>query len=700
MSELGTGGDVHERHGPHDRAIDIVDRAFDRLAALWPAFEPRSAQREMAARVYEAFRSGGRIAVEAPTGVGKSIAYLVPALLVAKDHRMRVVISTHTKNLQRQIIARDAPRVRDALAPELKLAVLKGRSSYLCMRAWSRRLQQELLPDARSGFMERVGEWIARTQTGDLEEIDTSGREEAEWLRALAAPEDLETGVLCNRHTPCFLRESRRIAAQSHVVIVNHALLLTHHFKGARVLPDYDVLIVDEAHTLGRVAQQTLERRASPARVRQAIARLTGGSDLSLLARARALLERRHPGEAGDMVAPILENLAAARRLGDVFFRELHGRLGTSERRYGRRDAESGLFEGALDPFLDALDVVVREGTRVCSSLMVSDLDGEEDEETVATFAGAVTQAAELLGTLRFNVEVPDGGFVHWYEPEPALCAVPLAPGRDLAERLHSATDRVLFTSATLASGADFGHFLDGVGLDRETCETLQTDTPFDLAAQVLALTTTMPLPTEPGFPAALAEALARLGREIHRKALVLLTSHRLLRDVHARLSVLLEGEPVQLLGQGIDGQREAVTDRFRGAHRAMLLGTSSFWEGVDFPGEELELLVVTRLPFPVPSHPVVAARCEAIEATGRSSFTRLMLPEAALRLKQGFGRLIRRGSDRGVFVILDHRIRTARYRDTFTATLPVPVRETETIDELVSAASRWLDGPAIPRDQ
>ncbi len=678
--------------------VAAVEEAFTALQRFWPAFEPRPPQRRMADAVFETFRNGGRIAVEAPTGVGKSIAYLIPAFLMARAQKCRVVISTHTKNLQQQIVSRDAPRIRDVIAPGMRVSLLKGRMNYLCQRRWERHVQMELLPGARPAFLERVAAWAARTETGDLEEFGARSSQEWAWLRELAAPADLDPSILCRQAPHCYVRESRKRAAMSPILVVNHALLLTHFLTPAQVLPEFDMLVVDEAHALLEVAAQALDKEVSAPRLRAVLARLTGGPELALMAAVRQLLTSRKGGSgAADVkrLDGIVDPIASVRRLGEATFRDLGRALGESARRYRRRDAESGLLGPTIDTLITSVGSLLDGVGPIAAHLGDASLiDDEEQAETVLTFQSAVAALAEYLETLHFVVEVPNDGYVHWYEPkpDPALVARPLHPGQPLRERLFRQAERVLLTSATLSTGDDFWHFLRRIGLQPGEAETLWVESPFEPRRQVLALAPPISGPDHPNFPKEVAKIIAALSRRIERKTMVLFTSFALLESVHALLQLELEADACVVLGQRVDGQRESVTRAFRRAERAVLLGTASFWGGVDFPGEELELLVITRLPFPVPGEPWVEARCEEIEAEGGSSFHQFMIPEAVLRFRQGFGRLIRRSSDRGVFVILDPRIRTASYRERFRDALPVEVYDTGSVGEAIARAAAWFD--------
>jgi len=683
----------------------LVDEAFAELGRFWPGFEPRAPQRSMAHAVFHTLRHGGHLAVEAPTGVGKSVAYLVPALLAARHDGRRIVISTHTKNLQAQIVTRDAPRVRDVVAPDVKLAVLKGRANYLCQRRLSRVVQAELFGGERAEFLDRFSLWAERTSTGDLEEFGATDAREWAWLRELAAPEAMEETAPCQRAARCFLRESRRRAAASEIVIVNHALLLTHHLTPAQVLPEYDILIVDEAHTLPEVAGRALERRVAPSTLRAALQRATGGPDLRLLEEVRKLWERSpeglRPQQVQDVIADVVRALTRVRRLGDGAFRALARRLGGVERRYRRRDAEEGFLPPELDDLIGALAELSTGFARVREGMGSAVLVTEDDEETLLRFTLGAATIEEFRRSVRFTVEVSEPSYVYWYEsnPEPALVAAPLRAGEALASACFRRMDRLVFTSATLSTVGSFDHFLGSIGLAPGAVETLATETPFPLEEQVTALAPPMPPPDSPALVGETAAFLAELARSTERKVLALFTSHEQLRQVHGALVRTLEGSGILVFGQSIDGSRERVTQAFRRSRGGVLLGTASFWEGVDFPGEELEVLVMARLPFPVPTHPIVEARCEEIAARGGAPFAELMIPEAVLRFRQGFGRLIRRGTDRGVFIVLDSRIRSATYRSRFERALPVHVVATENPGEALALAREWFS-PAARADR
>jgi DNA polymerase-3 subunit epsilon/ATP-dependent DNA helicase DinG len=504
---------------------------------------------------------------------------------------------------------------------------------------------------------------MSHTESGDIDEIGIQSPREREWAREFTAPEDLETAAMCARAPKCMVRESRRRAASSDIIVVNHALLLTHLLTPASVLPDAGAIVIDEAHVLPEVAMRALEHRASPSRFRTAISRVAGGADPLRLRRLGAIADRLAEQPASSF-REHLDRLRAAiltaRTVGEHFFGELEAKsLPNGDVRYDRRAAESQTLPGSVDALLLAIRDVIEPATRLTEILVRRPPDGEEEEELILSFAAAVGGVGAFLESLRFTVEVPDDGYVYWQErdPEPALVAVPLNPGEHLAAKLLDEHDTVLLTSATLAAGGDFGHFLNRLGTTPEATDTLAVDTPFPLNEQVLALAPPMPAPNHPRYDEAVAGAVADLAVATRRNMLVLLTSHRTLRAVHADLEKRLPRD-LTLLGQGIDGDRATVSDMFRRARGAVLLGTSSFFEGVDFPGEELELLVLTRLPFPVPSDPVVAARC----------------------------------ADRGVFVILDSRIRSARYRGRFLSALPVDVSAPESLDEAVSMAGEWFD--------
>src|SRR5437899_196965 len=534
---------------------------------------------------------GGTLVVEAGTGTGKGMAFLVPSIARAVRHRERVVVSTNTHTLQEQLMTKDLPGLREWLPWDFKACLLKGRSNYVSLRRW-RRYLSEPCKDAEELMLKlKVLIWLHTTESGDRSELRLHGREEVLWNRIASDPLDC-VGIHCTKED-CYVHRARAEAETADLVVINHALLLADVEVGGGLLPEFDHLVIDEAHHLEEAATRGLRQEVD------------GPGLIALLER----LARRD--DAGRMDG-LLEELQ----------RQPH--LGASGEAFMRRDANR------------------------------------------VYWFSQVSRAENLL-----------------------LRAAPINVGSLLRERVYAERRSTVFTSATLAVGGTFDYFSSRVGLGAEI-EELILPSPFDFYHQALVcLPTDIPLPEDEGFDLAAEELIAAVARRAGGRTLALFTSHRQLRGVHAALKQRVDLDDVLILGQGIDGQRRQLLKTFEEAERPLLLGTSSFWEGIDIPGERLSCVIIVRLPFPVPTDPIYAARADQV----RDPFSQLALPQAALRLKQGFGRLIRRSTDRGAVAILDHRILGRDYGKAFLEVLPPASRFVGPAAEVADRIGAWLQG-------
>ncbi|HEY8145263.1 MAG TPA: ATP-dependent DNA helicase [Kofleriaceae bacterium] len=624
------------------------------LARVLAGFEDRPEQRLMADAVAAAIDDERPLLVEAGTGTGKTLAYLVPAALSGK----RVVVSTGTRALQEQLIAQDLPLAEAALGRPIKAAVLKGVSNYLCRRKASA-IELQLSLDAE---LEAIRDWMLVTESGDRAEMGALGTDSPWWELVTTSPE-ARLGPKCPHHEQCFVTRARRAADKAEIVIVNHHLFfadlaLRGSSPGGRVLPDYDAVVFDEAHLLEDVMTEHF------------------GFGVSTV---RLALFCKDLGGAG------LET-AAIERTGGSFFNAVRGALGALLLD-GKVALPDGLF---ADPDLkDAwfdLDGAL-EGAEIAAKAAGARAEEEKREEweAMARRAGAVRAALSNLAepdrestkrAVRWG-EVRGGGLF--------LRAAPIDVSDILRERVLPAVPAAVFTSATLTSARRFTYVRERLGLTPEACDELHLDSPFDYARQaMLYVPRDLPPPGEPGFTAAACARAADLCRLSGGRAFVLFTSHRALREASAILPSLI---PFPLLVQG-QAPPPVLLERFRAAP-SVLLATGTFWAGVDVPGDALSLVVMDKLPFASPGDPLVAARAEALEAAGRDPFGELSVPQAALAFRQGFGRLIRRRDDRGIAAVLDGRIVQKRYGQSFLSSLPPDLPRTSAIEVL----RRWWDG-------
>ena len=666
------------------------------LANLIPGYEHREPQLQMLLAVAQIQARGGTLVVEAGTGTGKSLAYLVPSLSRAVAHKERVIVSTNTHTLQEQLMAKDLPGLREWLPWDFKAVLLKGRSNYISLRRWRRYLVDPCKDSEELMFKLKILTWLHTTVSGDRSELRLYGREEVWWTRIASDPLDC-VGIHCTKED-CYVHRARAEAETADLVVVNHALLLADAEVGGGLLPEYDHLVIDEAHHLEDAATRGLRQEVDGPGVVALLERLSGGllSDLQ---------KQPHLGASGETFdAALPQAINAAERVRELFHIAdgwVATRLGEAERREESLRITPGLREG------DGWDQIKLSGENAVTALAALDgslrkavagvrewLGGEEPDQGIRELEmirGRLEAAQTVLGEAVLR---PDPNRVYWFSQVSRsenllLRAAPINVGMLLRDRVYAERRSTVFTSATLAVGGTFDYFSSRVGLGPEV-EEMILPSPFDFYHQALVcLPTDLPTPEHEAFDGAVEEIIAGVASRVGGRTLALFTSHRQLRDVHAALKQRIDLDDVLILGQGIDGQRRQLLKTFEESERPLLLGTSSFWEGIDIPGERLSCVIVVRLPFPVPTDPVYAARAEQV----RDPFLQLALPQAALRLKQGFGRLIRRSTDRGAVVILDNRILGRDYGKTFLEVLPPASRYVGPGGEVADRVGAWLEG-------
>jgi DNA polymerase-3 subunit epsilon/ATP-dependent DNA helicase DinG len=695
------------------------------LAGLLPGYEHREPQLQMLLAVAQIQARGGTLVVEAGTGTGKSLAYLVPSIARAVRHNERVVVSTNTHTLQEQLMVKDLPGLREWLPWDFKASLLKGRSNYVSLRRWRRSLAEPCKDADELKFKLKVLMWLHTTDSGDRSELRLHGREEVLWAQIASDPLDC-VGIHCTNED-CYVHRARAEAEASNLVVVNHALLLADAEVGGGLLPDFDHLVIDEAHHLEEAATRGLRQEVDGPGLRALVDRLAhtsplagevapsgagGGIPYGLLAELRRQPHLGSSDEAfGDAIPMSLAASARVREFFELAERWVGTRLAESERRDDSvrltpalREQEdwpsvSVSAENAVTA-LAALDAGLRRAVGGVREW----LGGEEPDQGIRELEIIRGRLAAAMGVLDEAMLKPDPNRVYWFTllartENLVLRAAPINVGSLLHDRVYAERRSTVFTSATLAVGGTFDYFRSRVGLGPEI-EELILPSPFDFLHQALVcLPTDFPPPEHEAFDQAVEEVIASVASRVGGRTLVLFTSHRQLRDVHAALKHRVDLDEVLILGQGIDGQRRQVLKSFEEAERPLLLGTASFWEGIDVPGERLSCVIMVRLPFPVPTEPVYAARAEQV----RDAFSQLALPQAALRLKQGFGRLIRRSTDRGAVVILDNRILGRDYGKAFLDVLPPASRFVGPAAEISDRVGEWLTSPLageVPRSR
>lgn len=694
------------------------------FANRFAAYEHRPPQVQMLQTVAEAFNHNRHVLVEAGTGTGKSVAYLIPALAWATQTGQRVVVSSNTINLQDQLFQKDLPDLQDLLPFPFRAAVLKGRSNYLCRRRLHALLQRGNLNAAEISVIARILVWLQRTTTGDVNEITLANAAEwAVWQRVCSesngcAPARCGTGTA----HPDFFYRARQQAEVAHVIIINHALLLADIAVEGNVLPAYNHLIIDEAHHLEDATTNALTFRVDyasfAARLRELAPLSETGKGAGLLSDvATAVRNARIPADKTGQILQITQALAAdapllADRMSacfDAIDRFLWDRQprGNENNTYDIRqrltDAERVQPAWVnVEITWDNTALIFKRFNQalagLCGGLLdLSNYKIEGREDLLADLQGVLQALQETFAVCEAGILKADRNTIYWLQRSQrqgllALNSAPLHVG-DLIERhIFLKKDTVVLTSATLRTANSFDYMRRRLGAGE--AEEIALDSPFDYRqAALIYLPTDMPEPNQPGYQARVEEAILHLSLASQGRLLALFTSYTQLKATAEVLRPLLAERGLTLLVQGEGGSRQQILQDFRRSERAVLFGTRSFWEGVDVQGEALSALVICRLPFAVPTDPIVAARSETFD----SAFFQYSVPEAILGLRQGFGRLIRANSDRGVCVVLDRRLTSKKYGSLFLESLPACTVQRGPLSALGDAARRWLAGDRPP---
>ncbi len=689
-----------------------------RIAQSFPGYEHRPQQVEMLQAVASSFNQGQMLLVEAGTGVGKSLAYLVPAVYHAVQNGRRVVISTNTINLQDQLYKKDLPTLTDLLDLDVHVAVMKGRGNYLCRHRLDLLRQRDDLSQDEIRLLIKVLTWLPATTTGDVAELRLHGGERAAWSRLSAEAER------CNPDTCPYARDgrdffyrARRRAESAHILIVNHALLLSDMLSDNRVLPAYEYLIIDEAHHLEDQATNQLGFKVERWDIDSVLTAL-GGTGLSsrpgfLGDLAGRIQHSKLPAQARQRAAEhIRTQQRTVQRLRDHLYQlfnalqsfaeeqaeedarrrpqEQHYRLTSSLRIQPAWDDVTIAWDNmrlALDQLIDGL-------TRLYTSLADDEAASVPQRDAImGEMAGYNRRLKELQAGLHAIIAEPAPDGIQWLTWHPqrdrlTLNSAPLHVGETLDRHLFANRVSTILTSATLQVNESFDHIKDRLGL--WNAREMSVGSPFNYrASTLLYIPTDIPEPGQPYYQKTVEKAMVELSRAVHGRTLALFTSHSQLQTTYRAIGRPLGRVGIAVLGQGLDGSRAHLLETFRNGGDTVLLGTRSFWEGVDVVGPALSCLVIARLPFDVPTDPVFAARSETFD----NPFMEYAVPQAVLRFRQGFGRLIRSKTDRGVVVLLDKRVLTKRYGHVFLDSLPACTVRQGPLHELPEAAANWIAG-------
>lgn len=668
------------------------------MGSVMPGFSPRVSQTKMAEKVVEAFTTESFLVAEAGTGTGKSLAYLLPAALFALNNDCRIFVSTYTKNLQDQLVTKDIPLVASLLGEKLRYTVLKGRSNYLCKHRFQKLLSGNLgnlSPRERGGVLPLI-RWAEETSNGDIEEQSQFSRRSFSKIWNLVCADSqqcLHRG--CPTFGECFLQNARQRALGSHLVVINHALFFSEICAESSFLGKIGPMIFDEAHHLQDSGYQHLRTELDTNRVKR---------HLELLTNLQKRIEKSPFPDAFQKIGKSLKKtLKRLRRESGEFLSELDRWVCTQEKnqqqyQFSYRDEpfENFVSVGSFELALAEVQDDIKDLRQLC----MQDPEEKGVKELESEVLSALERTSQLKADYLYLRAAVTEGHVFWIEGNHAkgwvkLCGVPLDIGEVLGGVWAANECGLVFTSATLSVNDSFEHFMPKLGLvghlaDRTFSEIFPT--PFHPSQALNIAATQAPEPDTEDYTAYVARMLAEIHLKFGRNTLALFTSHAMLRNVYSLLRATPDIEKTNLMAQNITGNRHVLLGEFKKMRGALLLGADSFWEGIDAPGESCEIVVVARLPFPVPTHPLVQAIGEKFQREKGDSFFSYAVPEAIVRFRQGAGRLIRSQMDRGALVVLDKRIATKPYGKKFVRSLHGELTTVPTPDQLLSELSSYFE--------
>ncbi|MBA3874050.1 MAG: DEAD/DEAH box helicase family protein [Anaerolineae bacterium] len=695
--------------GTTERSTENIESVFGdsgSLAEVISHYESRPEQVDMARKVNEAFNQNNHLIVEAGTGIGKSLAYLVPAILWAANNQSRVVISTNTLNLQDQLLANDIPLLKQALTTPFEAAILKGRSNYLCPSRLTdmRRRRPSTTDELR--VMAKVLVWLTEGGSGEKSELNLRAFiEQSAWQRLSAEAESCSL-ERCEAATQgkCPFYRARKAAEAAQVVIVNHALLLADAVSDNQVIPDYDHLVIDEAHHLEEAITTSLSVRIDETAFKYRLGHLAVNKH-SLLSELINNLQTHVPPQDSKRLIDFMGNFRSATvaietHIANLFsaFRNLAYkpdadntiilRITAEIRRkaeFSALERQWNIVKEFLTAIADGLQKLIPALNRL-KSYPVPNL--QDDIASLDAFSHYFTT---ILDTMDALISKPDDGTIYWIHLNQSygvsINTAPLRVGNLVDQYIWSAKRSTILTSATLQATGNF-NYIQKI-LNAETVETLALNSPFNYRESTLVfIPNDMPDPNDRGrYQQAVERALVEVAAALEGRTLALFTSYTQLQQTAQAIRPRLALGDITVYDQLDTSNRQALLESFKTTEKAILLGTKSFWEGIDIPGASLSALALAKLPFPIPTDPIISARSE----TFNDPFKEYTLPETILRFRQGFGRLIRKQSDRGVVVLLDRRLMSKSYGQDFLDSLPDCTIQYGALESLGAAAQKWI---------
>ncbi len=709
-SEISTSSEMTAYPFEQEEKVKLFNKAF-------PAFEQRIGQFKMMDSVYHAFKHGHKIMIEAGTGVGKSLAYLIPAVLYSKESGKPIIVSTYTIQLQDQLLSNDIPKLMKMLPFPLSVVLLKGRSHYLSLPKFEQSLRDN--DDNYDTILTKMQilVWLTETVTGDIDEVNLSSGGMLFWNKI----KNDETIFLQNKSwiSRDFYLRARKKAASADIIITNHSLVLSDLVSENKILPSYSHIVIDEGHHFGQAAGKHVGISFDYVSLRYLISQIGFIEQKHLFFQLEKILEKlelkdkdlSHSFEVNQMLIELNYEMDELFRTIAIYAKKIANLRKGMNRiscRIPTEDTTSGwnAVKTSAERFMFILKDTLHElNNRLAVISEVADKTSlsAREKSFLEELSPLLQELEEITPNVRKIFLQPTPDFVKWIEIDmrspqnsTTVYAQPVTVAEFLKENFFSNKESVVITSATLSVKNSFQYMMQELGLETIDCKTEQIESPFHYDQQIkLIIPEDLPeinTVTLDEYVAAIAEHIISIAEETKGRMLVLFTSHEMLRKTYEIIKESGFLDDYALIAQGItSGSRSRLTRNFQRFEKAILFGTSSFWEGIDIPGEDLTCLIIVRLPFSPPDEPLTQAKCEKIKNNGGNPFSEYSLPEAVIRFKQGFGRLIRSKTDRGFIFIFDRRLITTRYGKAFLESIPKVSVEKRNIGEIVEVIKRWL---------
>ncbi|OAB44590.1 ATP-dependent DNA helicase DinG [Paenibacillus glacialis] len=696
----------------------------ERLRAIMPQYEARESQSMMFGEVMNALENDKHLLIEAGTGTGKSLGYLIPAIYQSVKRESKVMVSTHTINLQEQLRERDIPLLTQVVPFLFKAAIFKGRQHYLCLRKFEHKINKRDFVNPKEDVIlaAQMIVWLAQTETGDDEELNLGGRGGDFW-ETVSSDSDSCLGRACPWFRKCYYHRAKHEAGIADVVITNHSKLFTDVKAGHQLLPAYEHLVIDEAHHLEEVAGKHLGLHMKYFTVVHTLTRLykdnRNGQFPALINQLRSSSDEKASDWAiviDKLCGELVDVKEHWDRLNDMLFALLPERSDAAPGDTGqfvlrlqptKKPKDWDVLVAIENQIYVSLGEVIRKSEKMLNDIK-ENLDDFSSDSLITDISGLIKDLSNEREDLHMFMALSDIGNVYWMEANGhfrskslQMYAVPVDVSKLLKEIFFDKKKSIILTSATLSVEKSFQYMIENLGLqessDNGRLMTVQLPSPFRYRDQAL-LVIPRDFPSVKGsigdalFVETLVKSLADTAIVTQGRMLVLFTSYRMLRQVYEPLRNALSSSDITILGQGVDsGSRSKLIRRFQDSSASVLLGTSSFWEGIDIPGEALTCLAIVRLPFQPPNHPLVEAKSELLKQQKKNPFMKLSVPQAVIRFKQGFGRLVRTASDRGIVIVYDTRVIESYYGKHFLYSLPGPKMEHMPTNQMVPRISEWL---------